>query len=167
MLGVDPGSRRLGWGVVERRGARLGALAAGVLKLDEKEPLELRLEAIYRSLAEIIDTYQPSVLAVEDIFYAQFPAAAIKLGHVRGVVLLIGAQRGLEVTSYPPALVKRTLVGRGAADKAQVARLVAATLGLKRPPPSDAADALAVALTHCAKADLGPSRPTPPKLAAR
>lgn len=154
MLGIDPGSRRLGWGVVERRGAEVAALGAGVLRLDEKEALELRLRSIHEALGEIVETYAPAVLAVEDIFYAEFPAAAIRLGHVRGVVLLVGAQRELEVASYPPALVKRSLAGRGAADKAQVARLVASTLGLAKPPPSDAADALAVALTHCAKAPI-------------
>lgn len=165
VLGVDPGTRRLGWGVVERRGAAQHALAAGVVKLSERELLETRLEKVHRALGEIVDTYGPSVLAVEDIFYAEFPAAAIKLGHVRGVVLLVGAQRGLEVASYPPALVKRTLAGRGAADKAQVARLVAASLGLAAPPPSDAADALAVALTHCAKARFTPAprRPRAPR----
>jgi crossover junction endodeoxyribonuclease RuvC len=156
VLGVDPGTRRLGWGVVERRGARPSAVAAGVLALDAKEPLERRLRRAHEALLEIVDTYRPAVLAVEDIFYAEFPAAAIRLGHIRGVVLLVGAERDLEVCSYAPALVKRTLAGKGAADKAQVAKLVAATLLLKAPPPTDAADALAVALTHCAKARLGP-----------
>lgn len=154
VLGVDPGTRRLGWGVVERRGAKLVGVAAGVLRLPEKEALERRLETVHRALGEAIDTYAPTVLAVEDIFYAEFPAAAIKLGHVRGVVLLVGAQRGLEVASYPPALVKRTIAGRGAAEKIQVARLVTATLGLRAVPPSDAADALAVAITHCSKAQV-------------
>ncbi len=151
MLGIDPGTRRLGWGVVERHGAKVAAIAAGVLKLSEKDALEVRLEAVHRSLGEVIATYAPQVLAVEDIFYAEFPAAAIKLGHVRGVVLLVGAQHELEVASYPPALVKRTIAGRGAADKQQVGKLVAATLGLRAPPPADAADALAVALTHALK----------------
>lgn len=152
VLGVDPGTRRLGWGVVERRGPKLLAVAAGVVKLREKEALETRLAKVHEALEEIIETYAPLTLAVEDIFYAEFPAAAIKLGHVRGVVLLVGAQRELEVASYAPALVKRTIAGRGAAEKAQVGRLVAATLGLRAPPPTDAADALAVAITHCAKA---------------
>lgn len=154
VLGVDPGTRRLGWGVVERRRARTSAVAAGVLSLDPGQALERRLQSVHEALLEVIATYAPHVLAVEDIFYSEFPAAAIRLGHVRGVVLLVGAERALEVCSYPPALVKRTLAGRGAAEKSQVARLVAATLGLTAPPPTDAADALAVALTHCAKARL-------------
>jgi crossover junction endodeoxyribonuclease RuvC len=152
VLGVDPGTRRLGWGVVERHGPKLQAVAAGVVKLREREALETRLAKVHEALEEIIETYGPVTLAVEDIFYAEFPAAAIKLGHVRGVVLLVGAQRALEVASYAPALVKRTIAGRGAAEKAQVGRLVAATLGLRAAPPTDAADALAVAITHCAKA---------------
>lgn len=151
VLGIDPGTRRLGWGVVERHGSKVVAIAAGVLKLSENEALETRLEKVHRALGEVIDTYTPGALAVEDIFYSEFPAAAIKLGHVRGVVLLVGAQRSLEVASYAPALVKRTIAGRGAAEKLQVARLVAATLGLKAAPPTDAADALAVALTHAMK----------------
>lgn len=155
VLGIDPGTRRLGWGVVERRGAHVTALAAGVLRLTEKEALEVRLEKVHRALGEVVDTYAPRALAVEDIFYAEFPSAAIKLGHVRGVVLLVGAQRGLEVVSYAPALVKRTVAGRGAAEKSQVARIVAATLGLRIAPPVDAADALAVALAHCSKARIG------------
>jgi crossover junction endodeoxyribonuclease RuvC len=152
VLGIDPGTRRLGWGVVEPRGPQLVAVAAGVVKLPEAEALATRLAKVHDALAEIIETYGPATLAVEDIFYAEFPAAAIKLGHVRGVVLLVGAQRELEVASYAPALVKRTIAGRGAADKAQIGRLVAAKLGLRAPPPTDAADALAVAITHCAKA---------------
>ena len=139
---------------MERRGSKLAGIAAGVVKLNEKELLELRLAKVHAALCEIVDTYGPGTLAVEDIFYAEFPAAAIKLGHVRGVVLLVGAQRDLEVASYPPALVKRTIAGRGAAEKAQVGRLVAATLGLRAPAPTDASDALAVAITHCAKARL-------------
>ena len=140
--------------MVERRGAKLAGIAAGVLRLPAGQALELRLETVHRALGEAIEAYTPTVMAVEDIFYAEFPAAAIKLGHVRGVVLLVGAQRGLEVASYAPALVKRTLAGRGAAEKTQVARLVTATLGLRTVPPADAADALAVAITHCSKAQV-------------
>ncbi len=154
VLGIDPGTRRLGWGVVDRLGVRVSAVAAGVLALDERLPLERRLAQVHAALLELVGTYEPSVLAVEDIFYARFPLAAIKLGHVRGVVLLVGAERELEIASYPPALVKRTIAGRGAAEKAQVGRLVAATLGLASVPPADAADALAIALTHGVKAPI-------------
>lgn len=148
VLGIDPGTRRLGWGIVERRGPKLVGLAAGVLALAATDPLEARLLRIDAALAELIERHRPSALAVEDVFYAKFPRAAIQLAHVRGVVLLAAAREEVLVRSYPPALVKRTVAGRGAADKQQMARIVAATLGLKKAPPSDAADALAIAITH-------------------
>ena len=150
VLGIDPGTRRLGWGVVERRGPRLIAIAAGVLALDPTTALEARLLEVDRTLRALIDRHAPQAIALEDVFYAKFPRAAIQLAHVRGVVLLGAASAGLPIESYAPALVKRTVAGRGAADKGQVAGIVAATLGLKKPPPSDAADALAVAITHLA-----------------
>lgn len=151
VLGVDPGSRRTGWGVAERRGGRLRCVAAGVLKLGKDAPLADRLERAYDALDAIIDEHRPDVVAVEDVFYAKYANAAIKLGHVRGVVLLLVAKRELGLAEYPPALVKRTVAGRGAADKAQVGRLVAAMLGLDDPLGTDAMDALAVAITHLHK----------------
>ena len=151
VLGIDPGSRRLGWGVVERRGPQLSAVAAGVLQLDPEEPLEARLVEVHETISALLDTHQPATVAIEDVFYARFPRAAIQLAHVRGVILLAAAQNEREVVSHPPALVKRTIAGRGAADKAQIARMVAATLRLRQAPPSDAADALAVALTELAR----------------
>jgi crossover junction endodeoxyribonuclease RuvC len=151
VLGIDPGSRRLGWGVVERRGPALRALAAGVLQLDPAEPLEARLVEVHETIAALLDTHQPDTVAIEDVFYARFPRAAIQLAHVRGVILLAAAQAEREVVSHPPALVKRTIAGRGAADKTQIARMVAATLRLRQAPPADAADALAIALTELAR----------------
>lgn len=148
VLGVDPGSRRTGWGIAERSRGRLTGVAAGVIKLKEKAPLADRLEVIYDRLEELIETHQPDAVAVEDVFYAKYPNAAIKLGHVRGVVLLLVAKRGLPLAEYAPALVKRTVAGRGAADKTQVARLVGAMLGFEQVLAEDATDALAVAITH-------------------
>lgn len=150
VLGIDPGTRRLGWGVVERKGPRLVAVAAGVLALEPTAALEERLLEVSRALSALIERHTPQAIALEDVFYAKFPRAAIQLAHVRGVVLLGAADAALPIESYPPALVKRTVAGRGAADKSQIARIVAATLGLKKPPPSDAADALAIAITHLA-----------------
>jgi len=124
------------------------AIAAGVLVLDPTMTLEGRLLEIDQALSALIERHAPQSVALEDVFYAKFPRAAIQLAHVRGVVLLGAAHAELPVHSYAPALVKRTVAGRGAADKGQVARIVAATLGLKKPPPSDAADALAIAITH-------------------
>ena len=147
VLGVDPGTVRTGWGVVERHGSKLVGIAAGVIKAGEDGPLPERLLAIHTGLAEVIARYEPEAVAVEDIFFAKHPNAALKLGHARGVALLAAAQSDLAVHAYPPATVKRALVGRGAADKEQIARLVGTLLGMRDRPP-DASDALAVAIIH-------------------
>lgn len=148
VLGIDPGSRRTGWGVVRLEGTRLRHVGAGTIAVSEKLPLAKRLYVIHQGLQRIIADHQPETVAVEEIFFAKYANAALKLGHARGVALLAAAESELEVHEYPPAIVKRTVVGRGAADKTQVARLVAVLLGLKAPPEEDAADALAVAITH-------------------
>lgn len=143
VLGIDPGTRKLGWGVVERRGAKLRGIAAGVVTLDPRASLRDRLARAFEQVELMIEDHAPDVVAVEDIFYARYASAAIKLGHVRGVVLLAAARADKPVTEWPPSLVKRTVAGRGAAEKIQVGRVVAATLGLASVPPADAADALA------------------------
>lgn len=149
VLGVDPGSRLTGWGVVEAdRRRRMSSVGAGVIKLNPKAPLADRLEIIYDSLEGLIEEHRPNAVAVEDVFYAKYANAAIKLGHVRGVVLLLVAKRGLPLGEYPPALVKRTVAGRGAADKEQLGRLVSTMLGVEEKLGVDATDALAVAITH-------------------
>lgn len=150
VLGIDPGSRKLGWGVVERRGSKSVAIAAGVVTLDPQTPLSARLARVFQQVEAMIEDHAPDVVAVEDIFFARHPSAAIALGHVRGVVLLAAERAQRPITQWPPALVKRTVAGRGAADKSQIGRIVAATLGLASVPPVDAADALAIALTHLA-----------------
>jgi crossover junction endodeoxyribonuclease RuvC len=150
VLGIDPGSRRLGWGVVERRGVKSIAIAAGVLRLDADASLAARLVVVESALDALLETHAPTEVAVEAVFHAKFPRAAIVLAHVRGVVLCVAEKASLPIGEHPPALVKRTVAGRGAADKIQIARIVAAILGLPRPPPSDAADALAIALTQLA-----------------
>lgn len=148
VLGIDPGSRRTGWGVVELEGTRLRQIAAGTIAVPEKLALAQRLRMIHAELEHVIAAHTPAEAAVEEIFFAKYPNAALKLGHARGVALLVAAQSDIPVHEYPPAVVKRTVVGRGAADKVQVGRLVSALLGLKTPPEEDAADALAVAITH-------------------
>lgn len=147
---MDPGTRKTGWGVAERRRGRLVGIDAGVIRLDPKAPLADRLEIVYDQLDALIEAHAPQAVAVEDVFYAKHANAAIKLGHVRGVVLLLVAKRGLPLAEYAPALVKRTVAGRGQADKQQVGRIVAAMLGLETIPAEDATDALAVAITHLA-----------------
>ena len=148
VLGIDPGSRRTGWGVVQLEGTRLQHVAAGTISVPEKLPLSERLRRIHLGLAEVIAAHAPEAVAVEEIFFAKYANAALKLGHARGVALLVAAQSEIAVHEYPPAIVKRTVVGRGGADKVQVGRLVTALLGLREPPEEDAADALAVAITH-------------------
>jgi len=152
VLGIDPGTRRLGWGVVERRGSKLVAIAAGFVSLSARYPLPLRLAIASDSIRALLEDHAPTTLAIEGVFYARYAAAAIQLAHVRGVALLIAQQEGLAIAEYAPALVKRTVAGRGAADKMQIGRVVAATLGLRAPPPSDASDALAIAITHLSAA---------------
>jgi crossover junction endodeoxyribonuclease RuvC len=147
ILGVDPGSLRTGWGVVERRGARLASLGAGVIAADSNALLSERLVVIHAALRAVIERFQPTSMAVEDVF-SKHARSALKLGHARGVILLCGAQGGLPVSAYPPAVIKRSIAGRGAASKEQLGRILAAMLELPEPPSLDASDALAVAVTH-------------------
>ncbi len=148
VLGLDPGSIRTGWGVVERYGQSARGVAAGVIRVPEKEPIAERLHQIHAGVASVLTEYAPQAVAVEDIFFARYPKAALMLGHARGVALLAVAQAGLSVNAYPPSVVKRSVVGSGRAEKSQVALLVGALLGLKQLPAEDATDALAVAITH-------------------
>ncbi len=148
VLGIDPGTRKTGWGVVTRSRQGVTACGFGVIAPAKNDSLPLRLRGIHDGLREVIAQHQPEAVAVEDIFFAKHPSAALKLGHARGVALLAVAEADLAVSSYPPAVVKRSIAGRGAADKAQVARLMRSILGLREEPPPDATDALAIALTH-------------------
>ncbi len=152
VLGIDPGTRRTGFGVVEVRDGALRHVASGVIAPPSKEALHQRLLVIHQRLREEIDAHRPEAVAVEDIFYARHAQGALKLGHARGVALLAAALSGLPVHSYPPAQVKRALSGHGRADKGQVARLINMLLHLDEPPQEDQADALAIALCHAAKA---------------
>ena len=148
VLGIDPGSRRTGWGVVQLEGTRLRQIAAGTIAVSDKVLLPKRLQRIHEELRVVVEAHAPDAVAVEQIFFAKYANAALKLGHARGVALLVAAESEIAVHEYPPAIVKKTVVGRGAADKVQVGRLVSALLGLSTPPEEDAADALAVAITH-------------------
>ncbi|MEM1417335.1 MAG: crossover junction endodeoxyribonuclease RuvC [Myxococcota bacterium] len=149
VLGIDPGTRLTGWGVVEARGPKLHACAAGVIRAGERCPLPERLARIEAGLVELIEAHAPAVVAVEEIFFAKHANAALKLGHARGVVLLVAEKAALPIHEYAPTLVKRTVAGRGGASKDQVAQLVGALLGLSALPSVDATDALAIAITHC------------------
>jgi crossover junction endodeoxyribonuclease RuvC len=148
VLGLDPGTRHFGWGVIERRGTRLVHVAHGIVHTDERGSIAARLVVIEQELADVVQTHAPTAASVEALFFAKDPQAAAKLGHARGVGLLVCARAGLEVHEYAPALVKRAVAGSGRAEKSQVAQMVRVVLGLALAPPSDAADALAVAITH-------------------
>jgi crossover junction endodeoxyribonuclease RuvC len=147
VLGVDPGSVRTGFGAVETDGRRHRLVEQGVLVPGRHLSLPERLRHIHAGVAGLIDRLRPDALAVEDVFHAANTRTALVLGHVRGVVLLAGAQAGLPVHEYPPATVKQQVTGFGRADKAQVAYMVTRMLELPEDAaPGDATDALAVAL---------------------
>lgn len=149
VLGIDPGSETLGWGVVDGKGTRYELVAFGTVRSSPRDAFSKRLVNIYEGVAEIMAIHSPDVLSVEDTFYAVNVGVALKLGQVRGTMLLLAEQRGLEIAEYAPRLVKQTVTGYGNAEKQQVGQMVRALLGLKEvPAPHDAADALAIAICH-------------------
>jgi crossover junction endodeoxyribonuclease RuvC len=148
VLGIDPGTRHLGWGVVQSEGARVTYVASGVISPPAEEPLADRLLVIDTVLRETLAQYAPTTAGVESIFFAKDPQAAAKLGHARGVVLLALKRANISFGEYAPTFIKRTVVGHGLADKRQVALVITAILKLQKPPPADASDALAIAITH-------------------
>lgn len=153
VLGLDPGTRRFGWGVVTRRGTKLVHLAHGVIALGDG-PLHLRLAALEVALSALVEKHTPSVASVEGLFFGKDAQATAKLGHARGVALMVAGREELEVFEYPPARVKRSVTGHGRADKEQVAQMMKAVLSLPEAPASDAADALALAVTHLQRGPL-------------
>ncbi|MBL8606113.1 MAG: crossover junction endodeoxyribonuclease RuvC [Myxococcales bacterium] len=148
VLGVDPGTHHTGWGLVHKVGTRLTHVAHGVISPPHARPLAERLVVIEAELSRVVERHAPEIASVEALFFAKDAQAAAKLGHARGVALLVCARAGMPVFEYPPARVKRTVTGRGAADKLQVAQMIRALLRLSELPPADAADALAIAVTH-------------------
>jgi len=148
ILGLDPGSRVCGYGVIDEDGGALRYVECGVLTAPEERPMEQRLGEIARGLREVIGELAPAVVAVEDVFTHQNPRSALALAQARGMALAVIGLSGLRVASYPPALVKKAITGSGAADKGQIGRMVQALLELKCVPRADASDALAVAITH-------------------
>ncbi|MBK8304445.1 MAG: crossover junction endodeoxyribonuclease RuvC [Chloracidobacterium sp.] len=149
VLGIDPGSETLGWGVVDGSGSKYALVDFGTVKSNTKQPFSKRLLNIYDGVAEVMATHSPDVLSVEDTFYAVNVGVALKLGQVRGLMLLLAEQRGLGIAEYAPRLIKQTVVGYGNAEKQQVGQMVKILLGLKEvPKPHDAADALAIAICH-------------------
>jgi crossover junction endodeoxyribonuclease RuvC len=157
VLGIDPGTRYLGWGVVRSEGTRVFHVGHGVVQAGLDDPLEDRLLAIDDALSDLLERLRPSEAAVESIFFSKDAQAAAKLGHARGVVLLRLRRAGLTVAEYAPTRVKKALTGRGLAEKAQVCSFVTALLALPKPPPHDASDALAIAIAHARTCALPPA----------
>jgi crossover junction endodeoxyribonuclease RuvC len=148
ILGVDPGSRICGYGVVDTASRKYIYVECGVLTATATAPMEHRLGEIARWLTDVITDLRPTMLAVEDVFSRINVRSALALAQARGVVLAVAGMAGLSVHSYAPTVVKKTVTGHGRASKEQVAAMVQALVGLKQPPRADAADALAVAITH-------------------
>ena len=147
ILGIDPGSRITGYGIVEVQGARSRALASGVIKLGE-QPLEQRLLRLLTGLRELIQAHRPDEVAMEQVFVKRNVASALVLGQARGAALCAVAEAGLPLHEYAPASIKQAIAGSGRAEKPQVQRMVKMLLNLPAVPEEDAADALACALCH-------------------
>ena len=148
VLGLDPGLGTTGWGLIEAHGNRLSHIANGQIKTDPLMPLAQRLARLAEQLEAVIAEHQPDAAAAEEVFVNQNPQSTLKLGQARGVALMCAARSGIAVGEYSPTLVKKAVVGTGGAEKAQVHAMVSRLLaGVKTAVP-DAADALAVAITH-------------------
>jgi crossover junction endodeoxyribonuclease RuvC len=149
VLGIDPGSETTGWGVVEGEARRYSLVEYGTIKAPPRDRFSARLLKISDGVEEIIERHKPDVCSVEEAFYATNVKVALKLGQVRGVILLAAERAELEIHEYSPRLVKQTVVGYGNAEKHQVQEMVRALLSLKAiPEPHDASDALAIAICH-------------------
>lgn len=149
IIGIDPGLRRTGWGIVESDGVRLAYVASGAVTSDAACDLAVRLRAIYEGLARVLALYAPQEAAVEETFVNDNARATLKLGQARGMALLAPAMHGLKVAEYPPNLVKKSVVGAGHAEKRQIAAMIGFLLPKARFESADEADALAIAICHC------------------
>lgn len=154
MLGIDPGTATCGYGVVRAgHDGRATLLECGVVRTSATDPLPLRLLVLADAITELLERHRPEVLALENVFHGRNARSALVLGHARGVVMLAAARRPIPVAEITPAEVKRAVTGTGAASKEQVGRMVARLLHLASPPsPADAADGVAIALTHLMRA---------------
>ena len=155
ILGIDPGSRITGYGVISARGHEIGFVACGTIRTGGDSDFSRRLLTIFRELPEVIETHHPEVAAVEDIFIDRNPRSALKLGHARGAAVVAALHSGLAIVDYTPRRVKQCVAGYGQAEKSQVQAMVRTLLALDSPPSQDAADALAVAICHAHHAAAG------------
>ena len=148
ILGIDPGSRKTGYGLIENSGNRIRHLASGCIRLNGKHQLSDRLSMLSRELEQLIEEFRPDCGVVEKIFFAKNAQSALTLGHARGVILLKFSERNLPIHEYQTLKIKQTVVGVGKADKDQVQHMVKILLNLQKSLQEDEADALAVAITH-------------------
>jgi len=148
ILGIDPGLKRTGWGLIEADGNRLIHVACGSVETSERAALGVRLVAIHDGLAAVIETYRPHEAAVETTFVNTNAAATLKLGQARGIAMLVPARAGLTVAEYAPNVVKKTIVGAGHGEKVQIRMMIGVLLPKADPQSEDAADALAIAVCH-------------------
>jgi crossover junction endodeoxyribonuclease RuvC len=148
IIGIDPGLRRTGWGVIESSGPRLSYIACGTVTSDATEALSQRLAALFTGLDAVLRQWQPHEAAVEETFVNRDAHATLKLGQARGIALLVPARAGLTVAEYAPNLVKKTVTGSGHAEKVQIRTMIGYLLPRASPDTDDAADALAVAIAH-------------------
>jgi len=147
ILGIDPGSRATGYGVIQSQGGRLVYIGSGCIRLTA-ESLAQRLHVIFQGVTQIIQQYQPDEFAIEEVFMAKNASSALKLGQARGAAIVAAGHGGLDVSEYSARKVKQAVVGKGSAEKAQVQQMVMHILALESCPQADAADALAIALCH-------------------
>ena len=148
ILGIDPGLRRTGWGMVEIAGNRLSFLGCGSVTTSDQDALAARLLAIHDGLMRILEEFKPDEAAVEATFVNKDANATLKLGQARGIAMVVPARAGVPVAEYAPNLVKKSIVGAGHGDKAQIRMMIGVLLPKAAPSSDDAADALAIAVTH-------------------
>jgi crossover junction endodeoxyribonuclease RuvC len=148
IIGIDPGLRTMGWGVIEASGGRIAYVASGGVRSNDRKTLAERLRELHEGLATVIDEHRPAEAAVEETFVNRDPQSALKLGQARGIALVVPALGGLPVAEYAANLIKKTVTGSGHAEKAQIALMVKTLLPGSGAQGADAADALAAAITH-------------------
>jgi len=148
VLGVDPGSRVTGYGLVEKENNQMTCIHAGTISSPAKLPFYERIHKIFQSMVEIMNHYRPQEMAIEDIFFAKNVKSSLKLGHARGAVLIAAVQCGIKIFDYTPLEIKKSAVGYGRATKEQVRSMVQIILNLKDKPNLDTSDALATAICH-------------------
>jgi crossover junction endodeoxyribonuclease RuvC len=156
VLGLDPGSRKTGYGVVERHGNRFRCVTHGVIAPGARLPLPTRLHAIATRVGALIESERPDAVVVEEAFYHESVRSTLVLGHVRGALLVAAVERGVAIAEYSPREIKLSVAGSGGAAKEQVAYMVSRLLGITAALPADASDALAAAVCHLNRARLSP-----------